>query len=201
MPAQGNIALREKQGRKEQPCCSLGGCEGLTLPGSSRGAQPYGCMPTIQYVTPIQDQGPSRSAAWQPQRNAQASGYHSLKGYTPEAFSISRDPWVFLLCQLMSDTTACGFWEVPPAPPALLWPLCWCGGKGAGLNMGEAGKETALGHCRKRYSLPGASWRDSLHLICFLQHGKRRLGGKPGHHAGVLPHGCSLQSLGQHLPP
>lgn len=111
MPAQGNIALREKQGRKEQPCCSLGGCEGLTLPGSSRAAQPYGCMPTIQYVTPIQDQGPSRSAAWQLQRDAQASGYHSLKGYTPEAFSISRDPWVFLLCQLMSDTTACGFWK------------------------------------------------------------------------------------------
>lgn len=50
VPAQGNIALGEKKGRKEQPV--LGGREGLTLPGSSKGAQPCGCVPAIHMSYP-----------------------------------------------------------------------------------------------------------------------------------------------------
>lgn len=53
------------------------------------------------------------------------------------------------------------------------------GGKdGAGLHVGEAGTETASGHCRKRYNLPGASWRDSACISSVSAAREEKIGGK-----------------------
>lgn len=84
MPAQGNIALREKQGRKEQPV--LAGREGLTVPGSSREHSPVAaCQPSGMSHSAW---GSCSSAALQPQGDVQASGYH--QGWMPGRSHTSR---------------------------------------------------------------------------------------------------------------
>lgn len=106
----------------------LGGRECLTLPGEhSPGAA---CQPSWGLCCPGQA-GLSSSAALQPQRDAQASGYHQgwaackVTHHQPSASPGA--PWGFLPW-LVSHSTARGSWEAPPAPPALPRPLRWLGG-------------------------------------------------------------------------
>lgn len=173
---------------------------------ASRGAQPYSCMSAIGNVTPTlgsvllrtgrAEQLSCRAAPKKCSSQWVPPGLGCLKGYTPAAFSTSRGP-------LSLSALAAVRLGLQPCYDF----LCWLG-KGwwqrrSWVNAGEARKETASGHCRQRHSPPGTSWRGSACTSSlFLQHGKRRLGGNqlivP---ARVLPHGCSLQSLGQHLPP
>lgn len=162
----------------------LGGCEGLTMPGSSRGAQSCGCMPAIHmsHVTchthiRAAQAGLSSSAALQPQRDAQATGYHQGwdAGYRPTAFSTSRGPCVYLLW-LVSDTTACGSWEAPSALSVLVGQrevaktelgYTWVR-QGRKRPRGTAGNGTT---CQEH---PGET-QPASHPC--LQHAKRRLGG------------------------
>lgn len=178
----------------------LEGHEGLTLPGSSRGAQPCGCMPAIQDVTPSlgpvlprtgrAEPAPERcSSQWVP------PGLGCLKGSTA-AFSISRGLWVYLLW-LVSDTTARGSWEAPAAPPALLRPLCCLGKDRSGLQQGRKRPRGPAGNGTACQGHPGETLPASHQC---LQHAKRRLGENLIVAARVLPHGLSLQSLGQNLP-
>lgn len=122
-------------------------------------------------------------------------GLGCLKGYTPAAFSTSRGP-------LSLSALAAVRLGLQPCYDF----LCWLG-KGwwqrrSWVNAGEARKETASGHCRQRHSPPGTSWRGSACTSSrCLQHGKRRLGGKPAHCASSGPAAWVLTAEPWSAPP
>lgn len=173
---------------------------------ASRGAQPYSCMPAIGNVTPTlgsvllrtgrAEQLSCRAAPKKCSSQWVPPGLGCLKGYTPAAFSTFRGPLS------LSALAAVRLGLQPCCDFCAGWAKG--GGKeGAGLTQVRQGRKRprgAAGNGTARQEHPGEA-QPAPHP-CFCSMGREGWGENqlivP---ARVLPHGCSLQSLGQHLPP